>query len=557
MKNIQEKNNDLYNEILILTKKLVSIPSINSTGEGEKEIAAYIETYLRAFPYFKKHPEQIIIQNLKNDKLGRYNVFALIKGEKSISQDTILLHGHIDTVGVDDYGLLSKFAFNAEKLMEKLSELDLSDEVRADLNSGDYLFGRGACDMKSGDAVFLVLAKWFSKRVNEFSGNILLSFNPVEENLHTGMIDGLEVLTELKEKEGLNYLFAINNDYICPLYPNDKTRYVYTGAVGKLLPCFYINGKETHVGQCFEGFDASMVAAELIRIINLNCDFCDEYRNEYTLPPSVLKIKDLKTSYNVQTAVSAFIYFNYFIHNTSIQDIINKLTSAAKQALSNVQSDINKQYKKFCKISDIDYQPFEYELQVLTYDELYTAAQNKYDGDINKILDNILADCLADNTDKREIPLKMTQKLFDIARIKNPSAVLFFAAPYCPHNTIHEEKPQQNALYTKLKNTINEFAIISGEKYEIKQFFQSLSDSSYLSIDDDDASIDSLLKNFPAFSILHPIPLKNIKKLAIPAINYGCFGKDAHKWTERVYMPYSFGVLPYFIEYTIKKFLKF
>ncbi|WP_196594207.1 M20/M25/M40 family metallo-hydrolase [Pectinatus sottacetonis] len=556
MNNLQSKS-DLSKEILELTKQLVAIPSINSAGEGEKNVACFIEKYLRDFPYFQKHPEQIIIQKLKNDKLDRRNVFALIRGEKEKSADTILLHGHIDTVGVDDYGSLKPYAFSPDKLMEKLSEMNLSDEVRTDLESGDYLFGRGACDMKSGDAVFLVLARLFCEQAANFGGNILLSFNPVEENIHTGIIDGLEVLTMLQEKEQLHYLFAINNDYICPLYPNDHTRYVYTGAVGKLLPCFYVHGKETHVGQCFEGFDASLTAAELIRIINLNCDFCDEYRGEFTLPPSVLKMKDLKSSYNVQTAVSAFVYFNYFIHNMPINKIIDKLKSAAMQALVNVQDHLNNQYKTFCKLSHVDYQPFAYNLQVLTYDELYTLAGKNYAGDLDSLLNEIVTACGEKDVDKREIPLQMAQKLCDIAKINDPAVILFFAAPYCPHNTIHEEDPQQNALFGKLSDTIAGFAEKSGEHYEIKQFFQSLSDSSYLTIDDDDASIDALLKNFPAFSILHPVPLKKIKKLGIPAINYGCFGKDAHKWTERVYMPYSFGVLPDFIKYTIKSFLKF
>ncbi|WP_155241950.1 hypothetical protein [Clostridium pasteurianum] len=46
-----------------------------------------------------------------------------------------------------------------------------------------------------------------------------------------------------------------------------------------------------------------------------------------------------------------------------------------------------------------------------------------------------------------------------------------------------------------------------------------------------------------------------IKNLNIPAINYGCYGKDAHKWTERVYKPYSFDILPKLILSTVDKFL--
>ena len=44
-----------------------------------------------------------------------------------------------------------------------------------------------------------------------------------------------------------------------------------------------------------------------------------------------------------------------------------------------------------------------------------------------------------------------------------------------------------------------------------------------------------------------------MKKLNIPAVNFGCWGKDAHRWTERVHVPYSFEVLPRLITYTFEK----
>lgn len=51
---------------------------------------------------------------------------------------------------------------------------------------------------------FLVLLKELSNHVDELKGNILLSINPVEENMHTGIIEGLKELNYLKEKEGFN-----------------------------------------------------------------------------------------------------------------------------------------------------------------------------------------------------------------------------------------------------------------------------------------------------------------------------------------------------------------
>ena len=460
----------------------------------------------------------------------------------------------MDTVDVEDFGKLKDFAFDCDELIKKLEKMNLDTEVKNDLSSGDWLFGRGTCDMKSGVAVFMVILKHLSKRVKEINGNILLSVNPVEENLHTGIIEGLEVLEDLKEKKNLNYLFAINNDFICPLYPGDTKRYVYTGAVGKILPCFYIQGKETHVAQCFEGFDSSMVAAELVKLVNLNPEFCDGYKNEYTLPPSVLKMKDLKPKYNVQTSFTSFVYFNYFIHNASIKEILTKLKEKAQKALDNVLIDMNLKYEEYCKITKTDYKKIEYNTQVLEYNEVYKLAKDVYEGDLHIYIKEITDKCINEKMDKREIPLEITKKLCLVAGIKIPTIVIFFAAPYCPHNTLKDEEEEEKKTYNEISKIVKEFSENSSEKFEVMQFFPSLTDSSYLKIDDDNESLNMLIGNFPEYERLYNVPLRTIKKMNIPAINYGCYGKDAHKWTERVYMPYTFKVLPDLVIKTLENY---
>ncbi|HHU68958.1 MAG TPA: hypothetical protein GXZ31_01500 [Thermoanaerobacterales bacterium] len=38
--------------------------------------------------------------------------------------------------------------------------------------------------------------------------------------------------------------------------------------------------------------------------------------------------------------------------------------------------------------------------------------------------------------------------------------------------------------------------------------------------------------------------IEDIRELNLPVVNIGPYGKDAHKYTERVYMPYSFETVP-------------
>lgn len=535
-----------------IAKQMVEIPSVNGTP-GEKKIGLFIEEFIRNIPYFKEHPNQVIIQPLKDDLLERRNVFALLIGEKERKADTLLFHGHSDTVGTEDFGAIEEWACKPDELIVKMAQLgDLASEVRKDLESGDYMFGRGACDMKSGDAVFLVLLEEMSEQVANLSGNILVSFNPVEENLHTGIIEGLETLLSLKETYGLEYKLAINNDFICPLFPEDDVVTIYTGTVGKLLPSFYIQGKETHVGQCFEGFDASMAATRLVEKINLNCDFADGYEGEYTYPPSVLKIKDLKPWYNVQTASEAFVYFNYFVHNASMEEITNKLKQAAKEVMEETLVKINKNSKVFCQLGGQYHQDYTYPLYVFTYQELLFLAKEK-DRQVEEKLDEIYEAELDKKTDKREIPIPVIRYLLQTSGIVSPAIVLYYAAPFCPHNTLQKGETPYIQEIEAIANSVSNQTDV---KYRMMKFFPSLSDSSYLKMDDSKESIQLLKDNFPGMSRLYPVPVDQILQLNIPAINFGCYGKDAHKWTERVHLPYTFGVLPILLQKTIQYYLQ-
>lgn len=546
---------DLFSESYQITKEMVAIPSVNGTS-GEKDIGLYIESYLRDIPYFKDHPDEVVVQLLKGDKLKRRNVFAVLEGRKGSSSRTIILHGHTDTVGVEDYGLLKEHCFDCEALIEALKEVPLSDEVKEDLQSGLYMFGRGSVDMKSGDAVLMAIAKLMSERLDELEGNLIFAFNPVEENMHTGMIESLDFYQKMQKERGYEYIFAINNDYTCPLYTGDTHNYIYTGAVGKLLPSFYILGKSTHVGQCLEGFDASLIASRLVEKIDLNTDFCDGYEGEYSLPPSVLKISDLKDFYNVQTAQEAFVYFNYFVHDASIIEVTNQLVTAAHEALADVQNRIKECSESYYKKAQMDYIPFEYEPNVYEYKQIYEIAKENFDGDLEKHIDSFIAKTAEKTSDIREKMMLLVKELSQIAKITAPAIVFFYTPPYCPHSTLHEEVDREKELLDSLGTILKEVEKEENVEYKMLHFYPSLSDSSYIKIDDPKDSVEALHKDFPDMDNLYPIPFDKIGGLNIPAFTFGTYGKDAHKWTERVHKPYTFGVLPKLIEKTIRYYLE-
>jgi len=531
-----------------IAKDLVAINSVNGTT-GERTIGLWIEQLIRSFPYYQKHPNQLIIQELVEDPLGRRNVIAFVKGEGTPStNDTILFHGHTDTVGIEDYGALKDVACKPEELMEQLKKMKLPDDIARDLLSGDYMFARGACDMKSGDAVLLALLERISNHPEIIGGNVVFSFNPVEENMHTGIIQALDVLRSLKEKYHLKYIFAVNNDFICPLFEGDTLKTIYTGMAGKLLPCFYIHGRETHVGQPFEGINAADLAAALVAQISLNPSLADTSFNETACPPTVLKMKDLKEHYDVQTPSEAFVYLNLFVLNSGNDVLTAKLKQCAETAVEKQLHKIGENQYAWAKMTKDQATDKQNHISVLSFDELCKECERKK---LNFDMDAAIQKEIGTGSDAREAAIPLIRTMLAGVERNEPTIVLYYALPYCPHNTIKDQQ-----LLDQLKEITDITSKKTGEKFRFRHFYPSLSDSSYICCDDSMDSTKLLCNCFPGMNVLYPLPIDKIKELSIPAINFGCYGKDAHKWTERVNIPYTFGVLPKLLETTILCFLQ-
>jgi arginine utilization protein RocB len=531
-----------------LTVDLVGIPSINGT-EGEVKIINHLESKVKELPYFYHNPKLVWTQIFENDYLNRKNLFALVKGQKEVSQQTVILHAHCDTVTVDDFGILKKDAFNPPKLADNLNQLDLPDEVKEDLNSDDWLFGRGSVDMKSGIAAHFWVLKYLSERVNEFSGNVLLMVNPIEETTHGGVIEAVPELERIKSELNLEFVTAVNTDFTGPLYQGDKNNYFYLGSVGKLLPSFLIRGKETHVGQPFEGLDPNHIASELYRNIQLNPDLSDYHAGELTPPPTALKMRDLKPTYNVQTPIETFLYFNYFVHGNSPDKVLEQLRDVAVSSFEKVINEANHSYREYCKKNNMEYNPLPWKTKVITFSELYEQELQSQGSGLTKRIQEIL-ETYAEKEDAREVTRRMVQEVLNTSGSKDPVIVLFFCTPYVPRNYVKGKNENEKVLLGILNDITSQH-----DNIKILNFFPFLSDSSYLALDDTKEEIEQLIANFPGMEKLYPVPVDKIRQMDIPAITMGVYGKDAHKFTERVYKPYSFDRLPIMIRDVVLRIL--
>ncbi len=534
-----------------LTLDLVGIRSVVGTEE-ETKVSERIHEILSQLPYYKEYPEHLFFVDNVSDSLGRKSLMAMMKGRKDGNDKAVVLIGHIDTVGTSDYGALEEYATEPLTLMRKLSELNLPANVREDLSSGNYLFGRGALDMKSGVSVIINLLETASKDPDSFSGNLVAAFVTDEEGNSKGMLSCVPELVKLKKKHNLNYQVAVDTDYTSVRTLMDPNRYLYAGTVGKLMPSFYVVGKETHVGDPFGGLDSNELAAKLVEKINLSVGLSDEYMGETAVPPVTLRFKDLKPEYSVQTNRDTSVYFNFSTHISTPDVVLEKLKKVAEDSFDEVIRKLNLEYLSFTRKMNLPHKALPWKTSVHTYDKVFDEVKRSVP-DLQKILDDEASRIMNEGiSDEREISLHLVKKLHTLWGEKDPLIILYFSPPYYPHMAVTGKTPEENKLLEILDDLAVERDV---HPIKARKFYPYISDLSYFSLPEEE-SVESLKRNMPGFGTSYILPLEEIRELDLPVTNIGPYGFDAHQYTERIEIDYSFYTLPDLVLQTVMGMLK-
>ncbi|HMS00222.1 MAG TPA: M20/M25/M40 family metallo-hydrolase [Anaerolineales bacterium] len=577
-----EHSSRWFDTVRVITEALVSIASVSPDVEAENRCAEKIHELLAV---------DSLSPTFWDTDDGRKNVACLLKSDNPNNTGrTIVLMSHFDTVGIEDFARFgdSNIAFQPEELAKVMrAAVERKDSLTASekstliaLQSGEWMFGRGSVDMKSGVAINIALMREFSRKqgngkrwIDELAGNLLFLSCPDEEAESAGILAAVPELLKLREQEALNYLGVINTDYTAPRDTDENQRYIYSGTVGKLLPSFYILGARTHVGEIYRGVDASHIAAELVSRINLNPEWIDTWQGslggevitEVAPPPVALHMRDLKPSYNVETAGEAFVYFNWLTLKMTVGQAMHKMKEIARASLEAVSKRQEESFKSFSSQGGQAQVPPEWISSaldnVLGYDRLYEIAARQWKMQTRKISFN---DMLKEKTEKffseaqdgRQLSRMIVAELTKVAQISGPAVILFFSPPYYP-----SARPQENELTLAVKSALGR----SNEKIQFRGFYPYISDLSYVRLDEG-FEAGFLKNNMPLFGLddgngklYYPLverTLVDIRALNCPVVNIGPFGNDAHGLYERVHMPYSFVTVPQIISETIISTLK-
>ncbi|HEY1015203.1 MAG TPA: M20/M25/M40 family metallo-hydrolase [Herpetosiphonaceae bacterium] len=540
---------DWFEQVRDLSIRLVRWPSVTDTP-GETDFGRRLYDLLAALPYFQAHPDHLLLLPTSHDLRERFNVLAFVGGA---SPRTVALAGHYDVVSVANYGPLADAAFDPEALLPRLIEaLEAGERSEADelalrdLRGGDYLPGRGMLDMKSGIAAGLaVLMRW--AELPAPPGGLLLLATPDEEVASHGMRSAAAQLAELAaaDRWGLELAAAINLDASDDRGDGSEGRAVFMGTVGKFLPCVYLVGRDTHAGSPFDGIGANLLAAEVTRRIDCNVDLIDVADGVAAPPPVSLKQIDLKRHYDVTTPGAAWCYFNVLTHGRQAGEVLGQIIGQVRDGLADAIDYACEQSRRFELLTGRANGVSPWPALVLSYEELCRRVDERSglrsSADWRRLLDALAGD---QELDAPEVSRRIVEALWAASGLAGPAAVVAFGSLHYPASLVGERTPGQARLRAIVAAQAAAVGAELGMPVSVRPFFPGISDMSFLggAVSPGDEAI--LAANTPAWGSRIRVDYGVARALDLPTINIGPWGRDYHQRTERVNMPYSFGVVP-------------
>ena len=517
-----------------------------SPGPGETVAATEALRLLRAGGLDEAYAESGL-EALAGDPHGRSIAYALIRGA---GDSTVVLLGHLDTVGTSDFGSLEPIALDPDALAGAFEELLAIAPEIAGFAPSDWMYGRGVADMKSGVAATLAVARELAirNRTTPLPVSVVVVATVDEENESAGAVQSVALLQRLRRAHGLAYVGAINTDYVSARFPGDIARPLYAGTVGKLLPSFFIVGCAGHAGDPFGGLDANLVLAELIRDLCLDPELADIAEGMANAPPISLRATDLKERYDTQLAIGAHLALNLVTVTKEPGRLVEELRERSAAALQSVLDRTGRakaRWRQRAGLMTLDQQATTGTAH--TFQEVRDhAAARVGEGALALALEEALATFPA-TYDSRRCTLGLVEVAWRLSGLRGPAVVVYLAPPYYPHL-----RPRPSNLLTAMEEVV---AANPHLELVLEGHFPLLSDLSYLGYQEG-AEIAGLIANMPLWGSgprRYSLPLEAIRELDMPVANIGPFGFGVHQAGERVHRLYAFAEVPRLLMETIER----
>lgn len=525
-----------------LLLRLAAVPSVSPDGDTERAAARLLRDHLLEGGGFAARPGDLRLLPVEGDALGREILFALVRAPEPTA-DTVILTGHLDVVGTKVCGPLAPLAFDPEAYTKRIGEMPLAPSARRDLESGEWLFGRGVADMKCGVAAATALVAELARDPGALRANVALLVVPDEENSSLGMLGAVRHLARLRD-EGLRFLLCVNTEPSIGIGDEAaRLAAVYTGSAGKINPFFVMLGREAHLGEYYEGLNSALALAELELLIEGDPALADSGGGEGLTPFACMKHRDLRGEYSASIPEASAAYYSYFTATRLPARILNAMRDLALEAQRRAIARTEAAALRFAAMGKPRPAPLGLEPRVLSYGELRAEALARAGADGLRAAEEAAAARLPAGADERDRELALVEGALASAGEKGSLAVIGFLSPWYPHRGNEgATKAERGAL--DLAKFLAGRAAALGRSLALRPFYEGISDLSYCASPCEPGELAAFTGNCPGYGEIYELPLEALRAVEMPVLNLGPVGKDAHKLSERIHEPYAFGEYP-------------
>ena len=526
---------DFQEQIATFFQEAMSIPSFTNT-ESERVIEDYLDQRIGAIPYFQTHPHHFGRYPLSNDHLHRSVNWALVdKGKKK----TVILFHHHDTVDLEDYGPLAPIALDSEALVQALKDLDFRSEMQEDLNSRQWQFGRGSCDMKAALALQLGVLEAYASDPAGGQVNLLYLSVGDEESYSRGMRGALGLLCQLKDEFDLDYVLAVDSE---PFEAgSDKEKVLHIGTVGKLMPVVVAQGVLSHMKEPLKGINALSLLIAVASKLDLHPDLSDNALGERSPLPSWSYLRDLKDQYDVSTVLHAAGYFSVLHLKKTPQELLQRIKELSQEA-------VDQFYVKYLSLQDqAGQEHLISQPRVISYQELLDRCQKK-EGFLSfqeQCEQRAYQDFLS-GVSYQTIAIQQIQSFLEFLSEKNPLVVIGFAPPYYPSMNCRS-LPNTSLKIDNLIDDYRYYLASRGLSLKVEEYFMGICDTSYCALERELESYQVVLDSLAIPSQVYELDLANIAQIQVPAVNLGPWGKELHQRGERVFTEDLLDIIPSYL----------
>jgi arginine utilization protein RocB len=529
---------------------MLRIPSVSPSPEHENRVTRLLYDTLAVLPYFREHPEDLRLLPLEDDPFGRNFLFAFVR-RPGPTAETVILAGHADVVSAEACGELAPFAFDPEEYTRRLEDVALPEDARRDLESGEWLFGRGVADMKSGLAAGIELLAEAASDPGSLGANLLALAVPDEENNSAGMLAASAQLARRQKEEGLRYRACIELE---PTFAGGERALpsIYLGSIGKINTFFFCAGKETHVGEYYEGFGAAPVISRINLELEGNPEYADSLGGRAYPPFGCMRQTDLRREYSATIMTRAFSFYSYLTATKLPGRILGEMRAIAEKALREAIEAHERNAESFAKMNGAGRSDAKWNSVALSYEELRRMAEAKLGAGFPGFVEGVLSRTPS-GADERTKAVALVEGMVEACALPGPLVVFGFLPPWYPHRANLGLSEGERRVERAARETVREASERFGLTVETRPFFEGVSDLSYCGFQGEAGEMATFAANMPGWKRLYSLPTEALAELDIPILNFGPLGKDAHKNTERLHLPYFMEVFPKLLRSLVRR----